>query len=186
MNVRLYATLRPIVGGATVSVDTGPGDTFRDLIDELVLRWPEIKPELYDREGKLRNNIHIFLNGRDVRYLDGLDMPIPEDAEVRIFPPVGGGSGDLAAGNPDNTRMTHDYYGVPDWLMKDYLTSVGAVESEENFMVADGWQARVTKATPNHIGSLVIGGSTVHFSGDQAALDAMFEKLHWKTLRGGG
>ncbi len=186
MNVRLYATLRPIVGGAVVSLDTGPGDTFRDLIDELVLRWPEIKPELYDREGNLRNNIHIFLNGRDVRYLGGLDMPIPEDAEVRIFPPVGGGSGDLAAGEPDTTQMTHDYYGVPDWLMKDYLTSVGAVETEENFMVADGWQARVTKAKPNHIGSLVIGGSTVHFSGDQDALDAMFEKLHWKTLRGGG
>jgi molybdopterin converting factor small subunit len=42
-------------------------------------------------KGELRSNIHIFLNGRDVRYLGGLEMPIPEHADVCIFPPVGGG-----------------------------------------------------------------------------------------------
>lgn len=80
----------------------------------------------------------------------------------------------------------HDYYGVPLWLMKEYLTDLGAVEVEENLLVADGWQARVSKAEPNRIGSLVIGGATVEFSGDAAALEAMFKQLHWKTLRGGG
>ena len=182
MKVRVYATLRPIVGGATVDLKTGPGDTFRDIIDELITRWPDMKAELYDRNGVMRNNIHVFLNGRDVRYLDGLDMPIPEDGEVRIFPPVGGGSGDESS----PVEVSHDYYGVPDWLLKEYLTSLGASEPEENLMVGDGWRAEITKAKPKHIGSLVIGGATAHFSGDQAALDAMFEKLHWKTLRGGG
>ncbi len=80
----------------------------------------------------------------------------------------------------------HDYYGVPVWLMKDYLADLGAVETEENVLVGDGWRAVVRKARPNHIGSLVIGGATVEFSGDEAALAALFEKLHWKTLRGGG
>lgn len=80
----------------------------------------------------------------------------------------------------------HDYYGVPLWLMKEYLADLGAVEVEENLLVADGWQARVSKAEPNRIGSLVIGGATVEFTGDAAALDAMFKQLHWKTLRGGG
>lgn len=82
--------------------------------------------------------------------------------------------------------IRNDYYGVPLWLMKEYLVDLGAQEVEENYLVGDGWQARVSKAEPNHIGSLVIGGATVEFTGDQAALDAMFEKLHWKTLRGGG
>ncbi|MCE7986745.1 MAG: DUF1952 domain-containing protein [Caldilinea sp. CFX5] len=80
----------------------------------------------------------------------------------------------------------HDYYGVPLWLMKEYLVDLGAVEVEENCLVADGWQARVSKAEPNRIGSLVIGGATVEFTGDPAALEAMFKRLHWKTLRGGG
>ncbi len=82
--------------------------------------------------------------------------------------------------------IRHEYHGVPQWLMKEYLADLGAVEQAENVMVAEGWQAVVSKAEPNRIGSLVIGGAAVEFSGEQAVLDAMFEKLHWKTLRGGG
>lgn len=80
----------------------------------------------------------------------------------------------------------HDYYGVPLWLMKEYLADLGAVEVAENQLVAAGWQATLSKATPNRIGSLVVGGTTVEFAGDAEALAAMFDKLHWKTLRGGG
>ena len=82
--------------------------------------------------------------------------------------------------------MKHDYHGVPLWLMKEYLADLGAVETAENTMQGDGWQAIVSKAEPNRIGSLVIGGASVEFSGDEDALEKMFEKLHWKTLRGGG
>lgn len=82
--------------------------------------------------------------------------------------------------------IRHDYHGIPLWLMKEYLTDLGAVEKEENLLVADGWQAKVSKAVPNRIGSLVVGGATVEFTGDAGALEAMFKLLHWKTLRGGG
>lgn len=82
--------------------------------------------------------------------------------------------------------IRNDYYGVPSWLMKEYLVDLGAEEQADDYLVADGWQARVSKATPKRIGSLEVGGATVEFTGDDTALDAMFEKLHWKTLRGGG
>ena len=82
--------------------------------------------------------------------------------------------------------IRHEYHGVPQWLMKEYLADLGAVEQAGDRMVAAAWQAVVRKAEPRRIGSLVIGGAAVEFSGDQAALDSMFEKLHWKTLRGGG
>lgn len=84
-------------------------------------------------------------------------------------------------------QMTrHEYYGVPLWLMKEYLADLGGVETEENMLVAAGWRARVSKAEPHRVGSLVIGGAAVEFEGDEAALAALFAKLHWKTLRGGG
>lgn len=92
MQVRVYATLRPIVGGAAVDLDAEPGDTFRALLDEMIRRWPEMKRELFNGDGQLSAGIQVFLNGRDIRYLGGLDMKIPDDAQVRIFPPVGGGS----------------------------------------------------------------------------------------------
>lgn len=91
MNVRVYATLRPIVGGKEAQLATDAGDTFRQMIEEMITRWPALKREFFDGNGELRSNIHIFLNGRDIRYLGGLDMTIPENADVCIFPPVGGG-----------------------------------------------------------------------------------------------
>ncbi len=92
MEVRLYATLRPIVGGPTLQLETEPGASVRTLLDEMIARYPAMQAELFDGEGRLHNNIHVFVNGRDVRYLGGLDIPIPEGASVRIFPPVGGGA----------------------------------------------------------------------------------------------
>jgi hypothetical protein len=82
--------------------------------------------------------------------------------------------------------LRHDYYGVPLWLMKEYLAELGAVETEEHVMVGAGWQAVVSKAEPRHIGSLVVGGAAVDFAGDEQVLAALFAKLHWKTQRGGG
>jgi hypothetical protein len=86
-----------------------------------------------------------------------------------------------------SVQVEHDYYGVPLWLMKDYLAQLGGRETGEDVVEGDGWRAEVRKAERRHIGSLSIGGATVVFTGEQqATLDALFEKLHWKTLRGGG
>ena len=91
MKVRIFATLRPLVGAGSLDLETDAGDTVRQALDEMVRRWPQLRDELLDADGEISARIHIFLNGRDVRYLDGLDMVIPPDADLRIFPPVGGG-----------------------------------------------------------------------------------------------
>ena len=77
-------------------------------------------------------------------------------------------------------------YGVPLWLMKKYLTDLGATESEENVLMGNNWRAEVRRSEPVKIGSLVVGRIEVELSGDKEAIDHMLEKLHWKTLRGGG
>lgn len=87
---------------------------------------------------------------------------------------------------PGSLTVQHDYYGVPDWLMVEYLTDLGGTETGKHHLAADGWSAVIRKAEPKHIGSLTVGGATVTFTGDPTALDALFERLHWKTLRGGG
>lgn len=77
-------------------------------------------------------------------------------------------------------------FGVPAWLMKKYLTDLGATETTDNFLAADQWQAVLRQSEPVKIGSLVVGRIEVEFSGDDLALTTMLERLHWKTLRGGG
>jgi hypothetical protein len=82
--------------------------------------------------------------------------------------------------------MRHDYYGVPVWLMREYLADLGGTALDEHVVAGVGWQADVRRAEPRHLGSLVVGGATVEFSGDPEALALLFKKLHLKTLRGGG
>ena len=77
-------------------------------------------------------------------------------------------------------------FGVPVWLMKDYLIDLGATEVEANVLATDEWQAVVRPTEPARIGSLVVGRIEVELAGDEAALSALLEKLHWKTLRAGG
>ncbi|MCS6844910.1 MAG: MoaD family protein [Caldilineales bacterium] len=91
MRVRVFATLRPIVGGATVTTSVQAGQRVRDLIDEMVERWPDLRRELLDDEGRLLSRVHVMINGRGVEFMDGLETVIPPNANITIFPPVGGG-----------------------------------------------------------------------------------------------
>ncbi|HSN73680.1 MAG TPA: ubiquitin-like small modifier protein 1 [Anaerolineae bacterium] len=91
MQVKVYATLRPIIGGAVAPVETVPGQTVRELVDEMVARWPNLRPEMVDEQGKLLQRIQIFVNGRSIAFGDGLATVIPVNANIAIFPPVGGG-----------------------------------------------------------------------------------------------
>ncbi len=82
--------------------------------------------------------------------------------------------------------MKLSFNAIPLWLMKEYLIELGANETEENVLVAEGWQAVVSKGEPFRLKSLAVGVTDVELSGEEAAINAMLEKLHWKTLRGGG
>lgn len=82
--------------------------------------------------------------------------------------------------------MKLSFNAIPLWLMKEYLTELGAAEKEGNLLVADQWQALVSKGEPFKLGSLEVGVTDIELTGDKAAIEAMLERLHWKTLRGGG
>ena len=83
-------------------------------------------------------------------------------------------------------QQTHDYYGVPLWLMKDYLLRLGGSELPGDIVTGEGWRAELRKAAPRRIGSLAVGGTTATFFGEDEALQRLFAELHWKTQRGGG
>ena len=41
--------------------------------------------------GELRTFVNVYVNGRNIRYLDGLDTPVPAGATLHILPSVAGG-----------------------------------------------------------------------------------------------
>jgi len=92
MRIRFHATLRDAVGGREPAVELSPPFTAQELVDHVVTRWPASREWLLDADGSLRSQVHVFVNGRDARYLDdALETTIGDDDQVDVFPAVGGG-----------------------------------------------------------------------------------------------
>jgi sulfur-carrier protein len=60
-------------------------------VDELVTRHPALKQQLLTDEGDLNRFVNVYVNGQDVRYLQGLDTPVTPADEVRLLPAMAGG-----------------------------------------------------------------------------------------------
>lgn len=87
--VRIPTTLRPLSGGqAEVKVE---GGTLREVLAGLDATHPGFQARLLDDDGQLRKFVNLFVADDDVRYLQGLDTPVPEGETVSIIPAVAGG-----------------------------------------------------------------------------------------------
>ena len=92
MKVNFYATLRQITGQKTIDFELPDETTVRELIKNVIERYPTIERELLNEDGELWPHVHVFVNGRDSRYLpSGSEAVLQPDDKVNIFPPVGGG-----------------------------------------------------------------------------------------------
>ena len=90
ITVRIPTPLRRVTDGQD-KVDT-EGETLRQLIDSMESQYPGIKERLCDEDGNLRNFVNVYVNGEDVRFLDGIDSATGDGDEVSIVPAVAGGS----------------------------------------------------------------------------------------------
>jgi molybdopterin synthase sulfur carrier subunit len=87
--VYIPQVLRSDVGGVkAVDVD---GQTVGDVVDALVDRHPSLGDRLRMPDGTLHRFVNVYLNGEDVRYLDGLDTRVDPEDEVRLLPAIAGG-----------------------------------------------------------------------------------------------
>lgn len=87
--VRLPSVLRANADGArAVEVD---GATIGDAVQALVGRHPALAGQLLTPEGELHRFVNVYLNGRDVRYLAGLETPVGPRDEIRLLPAIAGG-----------------------------------------------------------------------------------------------
>ena len=91
--VRIPPQLRGEVGGAREVA--AEGGTVRELLDDLMSRFPGLRPQLVDVTGYGHNEIAPFVNvyveGEDVRTLDGLDTSVEHGSTVILLPAMAGG-----------------------------------------------------------------------------------------------
>ncbi len=88
--VRIPTPLRGLTGDQDV-VDGAPG-SLGDLVVELERQYPGMGERLVDDGGELRRFVNVFVNGEDIRFLEGMATAIGDGDEVSIVPAVAGGS----------------------------------------------------------------------------------------------
>jgi len=90
VKVRVPAPLQKLTGNQPEI--EGAGATVFDVISSLETKYPGIKDKLRDpATGKVRRYLNIFLNEKDVRFLQGEATPVKDGDELSIVPAIAGG-----------------------------------------------------------------------------------------------
>jgi len=89
VTVRIPQPLRNLTGN--LSTVSGDGSTLEGLVTHLEGAYPGIRERVMDESGQLRRFVNIYVNGDDVRFIDGLGTPLKDGDEVSIVPAVAGG-----------------------------------------------------------------------------------------------
>jgi len=88
--LRISTPLRPYINGKS-EVEL-QGETVLEVVEDLILQYPALRPHLFSSEGKLRAFVNLFLNDQDVRNLQGMETPVKENDRLVLVPSIAGGS----------------------------------------------------------------------------------------------
>lgn len=87
--VRIPTPLRRMTNGqAKIEMQSS---NLGELVEKLDNEYPGFKERLVDENGDLRYFVNIYLNGEDIRFMEGLETSTSEGDEVSIVPAVAGG-----------------------------------------------------------------------------------------------
>jgi MoaD family protein len=89
VTVKIPTQLRAAAEGATeAQLD---GETVQEVLNSLFERFGELRARISDDDGTLRRFVNVYLSGEDIRFLEGLQTPVADGAELTILPAVAGG-----------------------------------------------------------------------------------------------
>ena len=87
--VRIPPTLRAETGGERQV--TASGSTVRELLDDLMTRFPGLRSQLVE-DDDIAPFVNVYVEGEDVRTLDGMETPVQDGALVILLPAMAGGA----------------------------------------------------------------------------------------------
>ena len=67
------------------------GSSVHDIIDDLEASYPGIRERLFGGDDELSRFVSIFVDGQDIRLLEGLETAVREGGVVTILPLAAGG-----------------------------------------------------------------------------------------------
>jgi sulfur-carrier protein len=86
--IRIPPTLRTETRGERLV--EARGETVRELLDDLTARFPALRERIW-QDGGVAPFVNVYVEGEDVRTLEGLETPVREGATVILLPAMAGG-----------------------------------------------------------------------------------------------
>lgn len=87
--LRIPTPLRTYAAGESEIVVRG--ETVGEALSDLVTRYPDLRPHLFNGEGELRPFVNLFLGDQNVRDLQGVQTPLKAEDRLLIIPSIAGG-----------------------------------------------------------------------------------------------
>jgi MoaD family protein len=90
ITIRAFADYREIIG-KEMELVLSEEKTIGELLAELGDRHPNLRREMFAPTGELKEFINIFINGRNIAFLEDMATPLVDGDIIALFPPVAGG-----------------------------------------------------------------------------------------------
>lgn len=92
IDVVIPAVLAPLADGrTTVQHQASQAITLAELFDTLGTHWPVLNRRIRNETGALRRHVNVFVEGRNVRDLSGMDTLVRPGQEVLVIQSIAGG-----------------------------------------------------------------------------------------------
>ncbi len=89
ITIRVFGALRDLAGRPPLEAPVRQAATVDALLQWLDGSYPKLASAL--RDGLRDGYLHILVNGRNARFLDGRSTPLATGDTVAFLPPIGGG-----------------------------------------------------------------------------------------------
>jgi sulfur-carrier protein len=88
--VAIPTPMRRFTGGAG-KVSVG-GSTLAEVLADLGRQHPDLAGRIVEDDGRIRRFVNVFVNGNNVRDLQGEETPVKGGDDVTIIPAMAGGA----------------------------------------------------------------------------------------------
>ncbi len=89
VQILIPTPLRSYTGG-TARVQ-GAGSSVADVLEDLNANYPGIRDRVCEADGEIRRFVNVFVNGQNIRKLQGAATPVKSGDEIGIIPAMAGG-----------------------------------------------------------------------------------------------
>jgi molybdopterin converting factor small subunit len=87
----LPGALADVAGGQRRLLVAPPPESVAALLDAVARTHPALERRVRDETGALRRYVNVYVDGEDVRALDGIATALRPGSQVHVLPSVAGG-----------------------------------------------------------------------------------------------